>query len=187
MQTETNYLQDISLQFRYYKKLGEWTFQQLSDEDFIWKVNDDHNSIAVIIKHLRGNMLSRWTDFPNSDGEKSWRDRDSEFVEDITDVQELIRIWNEGWAVTMHAIESLNPGQLNDTAYIRNMGQPIIQLINRQLAHYAYHVGQIVMIAKMRLGKKWKSLTIPKGKSNEYNAQKFDQKKRKAHFTKREN
>lgn len=179
----TDYLNSVKKQFEYYKLLGEKTFEQLSDDKLFWQYNDDSNSIATIVKHLWGNMLSRWTDFLTSDGEKKWRDRDAEFENDITTRQELLDKWNDGWNCFFNALNSVTDEDLGKVIYIRNMGHTVLEAINRQLAHYPYHVGQIVFIGKMASDEAWKSLSIPKGNSQSYNADKFQQPKRKAHFT----
>lgn len=179
----TDYLDSVKKQFEYYKMLGEKTFAQVADEKLFWQYNDDSNSIATIVKHMSGNMLSRWTDFLTTDGEKEWRDRDSEFENDLTTRDELITKWNEGWNCLFNALNSLTPGDLQKEIYIRNMGHTVTEAINRQLAHYPYHVGQIVFIGKMVCSSAWTSLSIPKGNSTNYNADKFSQPKRKEHFT----
>jgi hypothetical protein len=163
--------------------LGDKTFVQLSDEKLFWQYNQDSNSIATIVKHLWGNMLSRWTDFLTTDGEKEWRDRDAEFDNDITSKQELIDKWNEGWACLFNAINALRLEDLETIIYIRNQGHTVTEAINRQLAHYPYHVGQIVFIGKMLAENGWTSLSIPKGISKTYNAKKFSTPKERTHFT----
>ncbi len=162
--------------------LGEKTFSQLEDEQLFWQYNEESNSIAVIVKHLSGNMLSRWTDFLTTDGEKEWRDRDGEFENDLTSKQEMLDIWNKGWKVLLDTLNSLSESDLDKIIYIRNQGHTVLEAINRQLAHYPYHIGQIVFIGKM-CAQEWHSLSIPKGNSKDYNAQKFSQEKHKAHFT----
>jgi hypothetical protein len=178
----SEYLVSVIKQFEYYKLLGERTFSQVTDEQLSWQYNDESNSIAIIVKHLSGNMLSRWTDFLTTDGEKSWRNRDAEFENDISTRQELIDKWNEGWKVFLGSLRSLQPDDLEKIIYIRNQGHSVVEAINRQLAHYAYHVGQIVFIGKM-CAAKWTSLSIPKGNSQSYNKIKFSESKRKEHFT----
>ena len=168
-----DFLKSAIKQFEYYKLLGEKTLTQLKDEDLHWQYNNDSNSIAMIIKHLSGNMLSRWTDFLNSDGEKTWRDRDAEFESDIETRAELLNIWNKGWACLTNALNSINEDNWHKTIYIRNEPHRVVDAINRQLAHYPYHVGQIVFIGKMLTNNNWASLTIPKGKTQEFNAKKF--------------
>lgn len=178
-----NYLEGIRKQFAYYKMLGDKTIAQVSTEKLFWQYNEDSNSIAIIVKHLWGNMRSRWTDFLTADGEKTWRKRDEEFENDIQDKTELLQKWEEGWACLFDAINPLTDKDLNATIYIRNQGHSVTEAINRQLAHYAYHVGQLVFIGKMIQGESWQSLSIPKGGSKAFNQQKFAQDKHKQHFT----
>ena len=168
-------------QFEYYKLLGEKTFAQLSAGQLFVTPNENSNSIAVIITHLHGNMLSRWTDFLTTDGEKEWRKREEEFENDITTRQEMMDKWNEGWECLFNALNSLTDNDLDKIIYIRNMGHSITEAINRQLAHYPYHIGQIVFLGKMILDEKWKSLSIPRGNSAAYNAEKFAKEKQKVH------
>ena len=143
-----NYLEGVIKQFEYYKLLGEKAFAQVSDEGLFWQYNADSNSIATIVKHLCGNMMSRWTDFLTTDGEKEWRDRDAEFENDISSREEMMIKWNEGWTCFFFALRSLKPENLDTVIYIRNMGQSVQDAISRQLAHYSYHIGQIVFIAR---------------------------------------
>jgi hypothetical protein len=178
----SNYLESAIKQFEYYKQLGEKTFDQLTDEQLFWQFNEDSNSIATIVKHLSGNMLSRWTDFLNSDGEKEWRNRDAEFENDLTTRQQMLELWNQGWQVLLDSIRSLNPDELSKIVYIRNQGHTVLEAINRQLAHYPYHLGQIIYIGKMRASE-WQSLSIPRGGSGVYNANKFSSPQQRAHFT----
>ncbi|OFY88038.1 MAG: hypothetical protein A3F72_16300 [Bacteroidetes bacterium RIFCSPLOWO2_12_FULL_35_15] len=179
----TDYLDSVKKQFEYYKILGEKTFFQLPDEKLFWQYNDNSNSIATIVKHLWGNMISRWTDFLTTDGEKEWRKRDAEFENELTTRKELIDKWNAGWECLFNALNSLTMDHLNKEIYIRNQGHTITEAINRQLPHYAYHVGQIVFIGKMACGNDWTSLSIPKGNSKTYNEDKFSKPKHKEHFT----
>ncbi|MEL7001956.1 MAG: DUF1572 domain-containing protein [Bacteroidota bacterium] len=181
--TEENYLESIRKLFEYYKMLGEKTFEQLEDEDLFWSYNESSNSIAVIVKHISGNMLSRWTDFLTSDGEKEWRDRDSEFEQDITTREIMLEKWDEGWNCLFEALDTISPENFDTLVYIRNMGHTIVEACNRQLAHYASHIGQIVYLGRMIKGENWESLSIPKGKSKEYNKEKFSKEKRKEDFT----
>jgi hypothetical protein len=178
-----DYLESVIKQFEYYKMLGDKTFAQVQDEKLFWQYNADSNSIAIIVKHLWGNMLSRWTDFLTSDGEKGWRDRDTEFENDIKSREELLEKWNEGWACLFKAIKSLTTDDLDKVIYIRNQGHTVMEAINRQLAHYPYHVGQIVFLGKMIAEKAWISLSIPKGSSQTYNEEKFSTPKQRRHFT----
>lgn len=178
-----DYLNSVKKQFEYYKMLGDKTFAQLSEEQLFWQYNEESNSIATIVKHLWGNMLSRWTDFLTSDGEKDWRDRDAEFENDIVSKQELLDKWEEGWTCFLNTLNSLEDSDLEKTIYIRNQGHTVLEAINRQLAHYPYHIGQILFLGKMMCNDKWTSLSVPKGTSKDFNAQKFAQAKHKAHFT----
>ena len=153
MTTSEDFLRSANRQFLYYKTLGEKAIDQLEPEQLFVSLNEDTNSIATIVKHLHGNMLSRWTDFLTTDGEKEWRNRDEEF--DIS----------------------------NEQQSIRNEGHTVLEAINRQLAHYPYHIGQMVFYAKILKKSEWTSLSIPKNKSNDYNADKFSKDKSKKHFT----
>ena len=177
------YLDSIKKQFLYYKILGEKAIEQLEPEQLFVSINEDSNSIAVIVKHLSGNMISRWTDFLTSDGEKKWRNRDSEFDETINTKEELLRIWHKGWDCFFTTINALTPDQLETIIYIRNEGHTVIEAINRQLAHYPYHIGQIIFYAKMLKQSEWDSLSISKNKSNSYNADKFAKEKSIKNFT----
>jgi hypothetical protein len=180
---ENDYLQSVRKQFEYYKMLGDKTIAQVTDEQLFWQYNEESNSIATIVKHLWGNMLSRWTDFLTTDGEKDWRDREGEFENDISDRAELLAKWNEGWNCLFSALDSVNESNFDQLVYIRNQGHTITEAINRQLAHYPYHVGQIVFIGKMFLNEQWTSLSIPRGDSRKYNADKFAKPKTRTHFT----
>ena len=169
--------------FDYYKTLGEKAMAQITDEALFQMPDEKSNSISVIVKHLHGNMLSRWTDFLTTDGEKEWRDRDSEFEETIETRDEVIKQWNEGWACVFSALNTLHPEDFDKTVYIRNMGQTVLEAIMRQMAHYAYHIGQIVYLARLFNEGDWKTLTIPKGGSAAYNKEKNAPGKRIEHFT----
>ncbi|HHB79131.1 MAG TPA: DUF1572 domain-containing protein [Saprospiraceae bacterium] len=178
-----SYLESVIKQFEYYKMLGEKTFEQVPEEKLFWQFHEENNSIATLVKHLNGNMLSRWTDFLTSDGEKEWRQRDEEFENDIRTKATLLSKWQEGWACLFDALQPLSVDDLDKVVYIRNMGHSVTEAINRQLAHYAYHIGQIVFLGKMIQQADWESLSIPKGKSKVYNQDKFDKPKRRGHFT----
>lgn len=178
----SDYLQSVTKQFEYYKLLGEKTFVQLPDDKLFWQYNEESNSVSTIVKHLAGNMLSRWTDFLTTDGEKEWRNRDGEFEADIRTREEMIALWERGWKVFMDTLYSLKEEDLTKIIYIRNQGHTVTEAINRQLAHYPYHIGQMVFIGKMA-AETWASLSIPRGNSQTYNADKFAQPKQKAHFT----
>ncbi len=179
----TFYLESILKQFQYYKLLGDKTITQLSDEQLFWQFNEESNSIGIIVRHMWGNMLSRWTDFLTSDGEKGWRNRDSEFDASIKTRADLVEKWNAGWACLFEAIRPLKEEDLARTIYIRNQGHTVTEAINRQMAHYAYHVGQMVFIGKMLKGEAWEPLSIPRGASKAFNKEHFAQKKQRAHFT----
>jgi ribosomal 50S subunit-associated protein YjgA (DUF615 family) len=163
--------------------LGEKTFEQLSDEQLFYKVNEESNSIAIIVQHLWGNMMSRWTDFLTSDGEKEWRKRDDEFEEIVKKREELLKKWKEGWKCLFDTLNSLKEEDLDKIVYIRNEGHTAMEAISRQLAHYPYHIGQIVFIGKIMKNADWKSLSIPKDQSKNYNSDKFSQEKGIRHFT----
>ena len=166
-----HYLEDALRTFRNYKQLAERAFAQITDEDFFRTIDEESNSIAINIKHMAGNMLSRWTDFLTTDGEKPERNRDMEFVMlPETTKEEMLTYWEKGWKVTLEAIESLTPDDLMRTVAIRGQDHTVVQAINRQMAHYAYHVGQIVYLAKHFKSSEWKSLSVPKNKSAELNA-----------------
>lgn len=177
------YLESAKKQFAYYKLLGEKTFEQLPPEKLFYQYNEDSNSIAVIIKHLHGNMMSRWTEFLTTDGEKEWRKRDEEFEHADETQETILALWNEGWNCLFTALDSLKEEDFSKTIYIRNQGHSVMDAIIRQLAHYPYHVGQIVFIGKMLVDNKWTSLSIPKNASKDYNADKFSKEKHKEHFT----
>ncbi|MGB1269066.1 MAG: DUF1572 family protein [Flavobacteriaceae bacterium] len=178
-----SYHTSIQKQFTYYKSLGDKTFEQLQDKQLFHQVTNESNSIAIIVKHLSGNMLSRWTNFLTTDGEKTWRNRDDEFTDTITTKEDLLKVWEKGWECLFTAIDPLTKEDFQKEVYIRNMGHTVVEAINRQLAHYAYHVGQIVFIGKMLANENWSSLSIPKGNSKAYNTEKFSKPKRTEHFT----
>lgn len=168
------YLNSVLDKFKEVKSLGEKTINQLSADDINWAYNGESNSVAVIVKHLSGNMISRWTDFLTSDGEKAYRDREKEFIGDISSKEELMKIWDKGWDILLGTISSLNEDELLKIVFIRGEGHTVIEAIERQVAHYAYHIGQIVYIGKQIKNNQWESLSIPKGKSTEYLQQMLD-------------
>lgn len=180
---DTGYLESVKNQFQYYKMLGDKTMTQLPDDKLFWQYNEESNSIATIVKHLSGNMLSRWTDFLTSDGEKDWRNRDDEFENDIATREQVYKIWEQGWNCLFSTLDRLREEDLSEIIYIRNQGHTVLEAINRQLAHYPYHIGQMVFIGKMVCNQEWTSLSIPKGNSNSYNAEKFSKEKNRQHFT----
>lgn len=178
-----NFLESTVKLFIYYKSLGDKTFDQLSIEDLQWRPNETCNSIAIIVHHLSGNMLSRWTDFLTTDGEKPWRDREAEFEVGYNDKLSLIAAWNEGWSCLISTLEGLKPEDLEKIIYIRNEGQTVVEAIQRQLAHYSSHVGQIMFIGKQIKGKDWISLSVSKGGTKEFNAEKFSKPQERRYFT----
>ncbi|MBX2925979.1 MAG: DUF1572 family protein [Chitinophagaceae bacterium] len=164
------FLQSAVKRVKYYRQLAEDSFAQLKEDDLYYQPNPASNSIALIIQHMSGNMLSRWTDFLTTDGEKEWRNRDTEFQNQNMSPMQLMAFWNKGWDCFLNALESLRKGDLLKPIYIRREPLSVVDAINRQLAHYPYHVGQIIYIGKMLKGTDWKSLSIEKGKSDDYNA-----------------
>lgn len=178
-----DFLSSAIKQFEYYKMLGEKAMRQTSGAGLFVSPNAESNSIALIVKHLWGNMLSRWTDFLHSDGEKEWRKREAEFENDFESEEVLWQCWEQGWQTLFEALRPLTEADLERIVYIRNQGHTVVEAVNRQLAHYAYHVGQIVYIAKMQVDQNWQSLSIPRGGSSQYNEAKFSQPKAKGHFT----
>lgn len=164
------YLQTAIRRLKYYKDLGDKTFQQLNDWDFHYQPNEESNSIAVIIQHMAGNMLSRWTNFLTEDGEKEWRNRDAEFETGKQSKEELLALWEKGWTCFFSALEPLKKKDLKKIVTIRKEELTVIDAINRQLAHYPYHIGQVIFIAKIIKSKAWKNLSIPRGASQAYNS-----------------
>jgi uncharacterized damage-inducible protein DinB len=170
-QLTTSYLKDSIDVFRYYKKLGERALAQCPDEGLFATLDAESNSIAVIVKHLAGNMRSRWTDFLTTDGEKPDRHRDAEFEEPPKTRAELMELWERGWKYLFDALHPLTDAELSRTVTIRTEPHSVMQAINRQVAHYSYHVGQIAYLARHAAGGQWQSLTIPRRKSDEFNTQ----------------
>jgi len=177
------YLNSTIKQFEYYKSLGDKTIAQLDENEIHVLLSSEANSVGIIVNHLWGNMMSRWTNFLTEDGEKTWRERDQEFEDTYSNKKEMLKAWNSGWDCLFSAIKPLNVDQLEQVVYIRNEGHTVTEAINRQLAHYAYHAGQIVFLGKLIKNKNWQSLSIPKGKSTDYNQEKFAQEKERKHFT----
>lgn len=168
---QETFLADCIKRFEYYKSLADKTFEQLQDQDFYFRPSPDSNSIAIIIQHMYGNMLSRWTNFLVEDGEKEWRKRDAEFDDMQLSRQDLLSFWNEGWSCLLNALKQMTPADLDKTIYIRTEPLKAYDAIIRQMAHYPYHVGQIVTLGKMIRDKDFISLSIPKGGSQEFNQQ----------------
>ncbi len=163
MSIGAEYLRATKSRFQEVRRLAERTFDQLGDEQLFWSPGEESNSVAVIIKHLSGNMISRWTDFLSSDGEKN-RDRDEEFVPRDESRDSLMARWEQGWAVFFGALDNLQEEDLLRTIYIRQQPHSVIEAVERQMSHYSYHVGQIVYIAKQLKDADWKTLTIPRKK-----------------------
>ncbi|HNP77591.1 MAG: DUF1572 family protein [Cyclobacteriaceae bacterium] len=178
-----NFLESSGKLFRYYKSLGEKAIAQLTDKQINARPNAASNSIAHIVHHLSGNMLSRFTDFLTADGEKSWRNREAEFAEGYATKAELLAAWEKGWACLFTALDSLQPADLSRIIYIRNEGQTVLEAIQRQLAHYPHHVGQILYQAKALVGDDFRSLSIARGATEQFNKDKFSQEKTRKHFT----
>src|SRR5437868_4354311 len=165
----TSYIEDSVSLFRYYKNLAERAMEQVTDEQLLTVLDPEMNSIALMVKHMAGNMRSRWTDFLTSDGEKPDRNRDSEFVEPPSRRRDLMKLWEDGWQCLFRALEPLSDADVGRTVMIRGEAHSVMQAINRQTAHYAYHCGQIVFLAKHFQSAGWKSLSVPRGKSEEFN------------------
>ena len=177
-----NYLKSAEKQFLFYKSLADKSIAQIDDLELFKTGANDSNSIAIIMKHIAGNLKSRFTNFLSEDGEKSWRNREKEFEIDLANKELLIDEWESAWRILFETLNSLSEKDENKLVYIRNIGHTIIEALNRQICHYAYHVGQIVYIAKSNT-ENWKSLSIPKGGTDKYNRKKFSQPKKKGHFT----
>jgi hypothetical protein len=177
MSFQENYLSNINFEFHRYKSLGDKTFAQLSNEDIQWTYSESDNSIAIIVKHMVGNMLSRWTNFLTEDGEKVWRDREMEFEAPYSTKNEMIEAWEKGWTCLFDALESIDASNFDSKIKIRNEAHTIPEAINRQLAHYASHIGQILFLGKMIKGRQWKSPSIPKGDSDDFNKKMFGKDK----------
>jgi Protein of unknown function (DUF1572) len=165
----TSYLEDSISLFRYYKKMTEAAMEQVSDEQLFATLDEEMNSIAIIVKHMTGNTRSRWTNFLNSDGEKPDRNRDTEFIAPPATRAELMQSWNDAWDKVFEALTPLSDADLGRTITIRGEPHSVMQAINRQIAHYAYHCGQIVFLAKHFAASEWKSLSVPRNKSAEFN------------------
>lgn len=168
LRSTTSYIEDSLSLFRYYKSLAERAIKQLTEEQLLAALDQESNSIGIIVKHMAGNMRSRWTDFLTSDGEKPDRERDSEFVDPPATREALLTLWETGWACLFHALEPLSEADLSRTVTIRGEAHSVMQAINRQVAHYAMHVGQIVMLAKHLAQDRWQPLTIPRLASAEF-------------------
>jgi hypothetical protein len=166
---EKHYIENIQQIFAQYKALGEKAMAQVEEKRLFWVFNNESNSIAIIVQHVSGNMISRFTNFYEEDGEKSWRNRDREFETILSTRAEVMEAWNNGWNVFLKVIDTLEPADLHKTVYIRNEAHTVVQAIQRQLAHYSYHIGQIVFLSKMIAQDNWNSLSIPKNQSDDFN------------------
>jgi hypothetical protein len=162
------FLQSLRYRYRAIKKSGDGVLVQVDDSDILWQFNPEANSIAIIVQHLHGNMLSRWTDFFTTDGNKPWRDRDGEFEPRQLTKAEVLTLWENGWECTFRAIDALTEADLTCKVTIRGQELDVIDACLRQFGHYSQHVGQMVHIAKERLGERWQTLSIARGKSREY-------------------
>jgi len=178
-----DYLNTVIRDFKQYQNLGKKTLDQLNEHDLFWQYNGASNSIAMIVNHLHGNMKSRWTDFLFSDGEKPGRNRDLEFGNQPKTEKEVLNKWKEGWHFVFDALSQINKNNFNTKVYIRNQEHSIVQAINRQVAHYAYHVGQLVYLGRMIKGEDWENLSIAHGKSEEFNQMKFSKGTHGGQFT----
>ncbi|MBL0144521.1 MAG: DUF1572 family protein [Chitinophagaceae bacterium] len=169
MSLANHFLQSTISRVKYYKTLADKTFEQLNEGDFHFMPDTESNSIAIIIQHVAGNMLSRWTNFLTTDGEKDWRNRDTEFEEQHLTKEQLLAFWEKGWKCYLDTLQNLTENDLLKTITIRTESLLVVDAINRQLAHYPYHVGQIVYLGKMIKKGDWKNLSIPKGSSQKFN------------------
>lgn len=168
-QFSTSYIEDSLSLFHFYKKLGEGAMEQVADDQLFAALDEEMNSIAIIVKHMAGNMRSRWTNFLTSDGEKPDRNRDTEFINPPETRAALLQMWNEGWQRVFDALEPLSDSDLERKVTIRGEPHSVMQAISRQIGHYAYHCGQIVFLAKLFKASDWKSLSVPRNKSAEFN------------------
>jgi hypothetical protein len=168
MKLEQAFLDSAIKRFKEEKALGDKTMAQLNSEAMLWQPNETSNSIAIIVQHMHGNMLSRWTNFLTEDGEKEWRKRDAEFEPSVLSKEVLLHLWEEGWNTLFHTLNSLKPDDLLKTITIRSQPLLVVDAINRQLAHYSYHTGQIVQLGKWLLDAAWQNLSIPKGASLDF-------------------
>ena len=176
-------IKNLQKEFYHYKALGDRTFEQLDTDQMNWKGSSESSIIGQIVKHMNGNMLSRWTDFLHSDGEKEWRKRDNEFIDTLKTKKTILASWEAGWCCLFNAMDTLKDEDLSKEVFVRNMGQTVLAALHRQLAHYAYHIVQIVFIGKTIKNSDWNCLSIPHGSSKKYNQEKFSKPKRTAHFS----
>lgn len=178
-EVEKHFLEEVRRQFRGHKRVGEGAIAQLKDDELFVAIDQESNSVAILVKHLAGNMHSRFTDLLTSDGEKPDRHRDQEFeLAPNTTREELMRAWEQGWTLVFSAVGSLKPDDVMRTVYIRQEPHTVLQALNRALAHYAFHVGQIVFLAKHLRASEWKTLSVPRGKSEEFNRMSVEQRRK---------
>jgi len=173
MSFSIEFIESVKSECQRHKTMGEKTFTQLSDQEIHWQNGSEDNSIAIIVKHMVGNMLSRWTNFLTEDGEKKWRNRETEFEQPPKTKEEMRALWEKGWDCFFNALDAVTEENFNQKIKIRNEEHSIMEAVHRQLAHYASHVGQIMFIGRMIKGKEWQSLSIPKGGSVEFNKKMF--------------
>ena len=177
-----HYLDEIRRQLRGHKRMAEGALAQLKDDDFFVTLDPESNSVAILIKHVSGNMRSRFTDFLTTYGEKPDRHRDTEFeITSNTSREELMRWWEEGWTSVFAALDSLTPDDVMRTIYIRQEPHTVVQALNRALAHYAFHLGQVIFLAKHLRSTDWKTLTVPRGKSEEFNRMSLEERRKIGH------
>lgn len=183
MEASENFLAISRKMFQYYKSLADKSMAVLSEKEIHFIPNEESNSIAILVHHMSGNMLSRFTDFLTSDGEKAWRNRDAEFEDSYASKEDMLADWEKGWSCVYQALDTLSNDRMMDLVYIRNEGHTVLEAVTRQVAHYAYHVGQIVYLAKLLRNKEWQTLSIARGASGDFNKNKFDQEKERKFFT----
>ncbi|WP_224488098.1 DUF1572 family protein [Robertkochia flava] len=165
----TSYLRSVTERFHFYKDLGNKTLEQIPEGKMNWSFNTESLNMNLLVKHLAGNMLSRFSEFLTTDGEKPWRNRDAEFIDDLANKEEVLALWEKGWRCLFQALADLTENDADRIVYIRAEAHTVMEALNRQLGHYAYHVGQMVFLGKMICGEQWKSLSIPKGQSEAFN------------------
>jgi len=180
---QKKYIEDTIKQYQYYKDLADKSLEQINNEQFFYVQHKDVNSIAIIVKHISGNLLSRFTNFQNSDGEKEWRNRDDEFIIHNKSRSEILEKWDKAWNVLFDELDKLQPNDLSKNVIIRNHAMPITSAIQRSLTHTSHHIGQILYQAKIIKASSWKNLSIPKGQSKSFNVNAFSIKKEGGHYT----
>jgi hypothetical protein len=183
MDAAENFQSISAKMFRYYKGLADKAMTVLTEEEVHLVPNEESNSIAILVHHMSGNMLSRFSDFLTTDGEKEWRDRDAEFEDHYPSKEAMLQDWETGWNCLFSTLDSLTPEKMTEIVYIRNEGHTVLEAITRQVAHYAYHTGQIVYLAKLIRNKEWQTLSIARGNSRGFNQNKFGQDKSRRFFT----